>query len=54
MSVGSAGRSAGLLRPIVEGIDEAVPAGGAISATVRISPLRMAEPVNAQWAEVAQ
>lgn len=34
--------------------DEVVPAGGATNAAVRIAPQRMAELVNAEWADLCQ
>ena len=34
--------------------DEVVPAGGAINAAVRIAPQRMAELVDAEWADLCQ
>ncbi|RKT99053.1 cys-tRNA(pro)/cys-tRNA(cys) deacylase [Burkholderia sp. Nafp2/4-1b] len=34
--------------------DEVIPAGGAPNAAVRVSPMRMADLVNAQWINVTQ
>lgn len=38
----------------LKAFDEVVPAAGAINAAVRISPLRMADLVGAEWADLAQ
>lgn len=38
----------------LKAFDEVVPAAGAINAAVRISPLRMAELVGGEWADLAQ